>query len=65
MLLNIFLTGFPTKVIEHWERDVGTFEENQREEALQATQGFSLKAAQRLSQLYIVLRVHLTHSEAP
>lgn len=34
MLLSIFLTGFPTKVIAHWERDVGAFEEDQWEEVL-------------------------------
>lgn len=60
MLLSIFLAGFPTKVTSPWERDVGTLEEDQWAEALQAIQGCSLNAAQRLSQLYIVLRVHLT-----
>lgn len=39
---------------------MGSFDEEQWEEALQAVQLCSLNMAQRLSQLYIVLRVHYT-----
>ena len=60
MLLSSFLPGFPAKVLSSWERDVGTFEEDQWEGALQAVQGCSLNTAQRLSQLFILMRVHYT-----
>ena len=60
MLLSSFLPGFPARVLTSWERDVGAFEEDQWEEALLAVQGCSLNTAQRLSQLFIVMRVHFT-----
>ena len=60
MLLNLFHRDFPLKVVERWERDVGAFEEEQWEEALQAVPLCSLNVAQRVSQLYILLRVHYT-----
>ena len=44
-------------MISQWEGDVGPFEEEQCEEALSQC---SLNVAQRLSQLYILLRVHYT-----
>lgn len=59
MLSSIHLEGFPAKVTPLWESDVGTFEDDQWEEALQAVQMCSLNVAQCLSQLYIVLWVHL------
>lgn len=60
MLLSVFLAGFPLGAVSKWENDVGTFEEEQWEEVLQAVKMSSLNVAQRLSQLYIVLRVHYT-----
>ena len=60
MILNIYLDDFPLGVSTKWERDVGTFEDEQWEEVLQAVQLCSMNVAQRLSQLYIVLRVHYT-----
>lgn len=47
-------------MVATWERDVGTFEDEQWEEALQAVQLCSHNVTQRLSQLYIVLWVHHT-----
>lgn len=58
MLLSMHLKGFPPKAT--LEKYVGTFEEEQWEEALLAVKLCSLKVAQRLAQLYIVLQVHLT-----
>lgn len=60
MLLNLFLGDAPLRVVSHWEQDVGSFEEEQWEEALLAVSTCSLNAAQKLSQLYIISRVHYT-----
>lgn len=53
------LERFPSESGATWERDVGTFEDEHWEEALQAVQLCSPNVVQRLSQLYIVLRVHI------
>lgn len=58
MPLNIFLKDFPSRAESRWEQDVGAFEEEQWQKALQAVQSCSLNATQRLSQLYILLMVH-------
>lgn len=60
MLLGLFHGDTTLKVVSRSERDVGAFEEEQWEEALQAVPQCSLNVAQRLSQLYILLRVHYT-----
>lgn len=60
MPLIIFWKDFPSRVEANWECDVGAFEEEQGEEALQAVQMCSLNVTQRLSQLYILLRAPLT-----
>lgn len=60
MHLSVFLVGFPLGAVRKWENDVGTFEEKQWEEVLQAVQMSSLNVAHCLSQLYIVLWVHYT-----
>lgn len=54
-----YAKGFPTKVAPLWESEVGVFEDDQWGEVLQSIQSSSRDVAQRLSQLYIVLRVHL------
>lgn len=48
MLLCIFLKGFPLRAESRWEQDVGAFEEEQWEEALQAVQSCSLNVTQSL-----------------
>lgn len=60
MLLTEFLTSFPLKVGEKWERDLGPFIEDQWEEALQAVTQCSRNVTQRLMQLYLLLRVYFT-----
>lgn len=56
----MLLSVFPLEVVSKWENDVGMFELEQWEEVLQVVQMSSFNVAQRLSQLYIVLRVHYT-----
>lgn len=60
MLLGLVMGDSPLKVMTRWEQDVGAFEEEQWDEALQAVPLCSLNAAQKLSQLYILSRVHYT-----
>lgn len=60
MLLNKFLPDSTAGVIFKWEGDIGAFEEDQWEKALAAVPRCSLNVAQRLSQLYLLLRVHYT-----
>lgn len=43
-----------------WERDVGQLEGEQWEEAFQAVDRYSLNVMQRLTKLYILLRVYYT-----
>lgn len=57
IILKLFLRDAPLKAVCRWEQDVAVFEE-QWEEALQAVPHCSLNMSQRLSQLYIMLRVH-------
>lgn len=60
MLLTKFLPDNTAGIISKWERDMGSFEEDQWEEALPAVPLCSLNVTQRLPQLYILLRVHYT-----
>lgn len=60
MLLWDFLDKFPNLPFAKWERDVGDIPEEQWEEALESVRLCSLNVTQRLSQLYIILRVHHT-----
>lgn len=60
MLMAIHQSNLPTKVMTRWEGDVGIFEKDQWEEVLHTIQQCSLNTVQRLSQLFIVLRVHFT-----
>lgn len=60
MFLTIFLKGFPSRAADRWESDVGGFAEEQWEEVLQAVPACSLSVSQRMTQLYITQRVHLT-----
>lgn len=53
MLLIIFLKELPSRTEARWEHDVGTFEEEQWEKALQAIQMCSLNATQRLSVVHL------------
>lgn len=60
MLLLILLKDFPSRAEHRWKEDVGSFGEEQWKEAMQVVQLCSLNVTQWLSQLYILLRVHLT-----
>ena len=60
MLLASFLEGYPMNAAEQWETDLGPIEGEVWEEALQAVNTCSLNVSQRVSQLYILLRVHFT-----
>ena len=60
MLLSSFLEGHPMRVAEQWEADLGPIEGEVWEEALQAVNACSLNVSQKISQLYILLRVHYT-----
>ena len=60
MLLSSWLEGHPMKVAEQWETDLGPIEGEVWEEALLAVNACSLNVSQRVSQLYILLRVHYT-----
>lgn len=56
---------FPSRTASRWERDVGEFEEELWEEALQAMQVFSLNVTQGLLELYILLRVQWEWERTP
>lgn len=60
MLLSSFLEGNPMKAMAQWEEDLGPITGEQWEEALQAVNTCSLNVSQKVSQLYILLRVHYT-----
>lgn len=60
MLMFIHQGNFPTKIVTQWEGDVSTFGKEQWEGVLHTIQQCSLNTAQRLSQLFIVMRVHFT-----
>lgn len=46
--------------MEKWEKDVGAIYGDHWTEALESVRSCSLNVTQRLSQLYLLLRVHLT-----
>lgn len=54
------LRAHPIKAVSLWERDLGPLTEDQWEKALQSISTRSLNVAQKVFQLYIVLRVHYT-----
>lgn len=54
------MKGFPSRAVDRWEQNVGQFAEEQWNKVLQAIPACSLSVSQRLTQLYIALRVHLT-----
>lgn len=57
----VHIIDFPSRGVPVWERDVGTFEEKQWKEALQAVQLLSQCGTTSVPVIqYIVLRVHLT-----
>lgn len=60
MLLGSFLDGYPMKVVSQLEADLGPIGGELWEEALQAVNICSLNVAQKVSQLYVLLRVHYT-----
>lgn len=63
MLLAKYLDAYPCKAIDAGRGDLGQVTEDQWEEALQAIPTCSLNVAQKVSQLYIILRVHYTPSK--
>lgn len=60
MLLQNFQKKHPLRMLDKWEGDVGRMDGDQWEEALQAMPICSLNVSQRLTQLYIILRVYYT-----
>lgn len=60
MLLMQLLKAHPTRAPSLWEQDVGPITGEQWEEILQSINICSLNVAQKVSQLYIILRVHYT-----
>lgn len=60
MLLTHHLKAHPTKAPSLWDKDVGPLTGDQWEEILQSINICSLNVAQKILQLYIVLRVHYT-----
>lgn len=54
------LAAYPCNVVSAWERDLGQITGEQWEEALQSISTCSLNVAQKVSQLFIALRVHYT-----
>lgn len=59
MLLMHHLKAHPTKAPSLWENDVGPLTGDQWEEVLQSINICSLNVAQKISQLYIILRPFL------
>lgn len=60
MLLMEYLSAYHTRAMSQWEEDVGTWTGDQWEEAFQSANMCSLNVSQKVSQLYILLRVHYT-----
>lgn len=60
ILLQSYLKQLPLRVREKWERDVGQLDREQWEEVIQVVGTFSLNVSQRLTQLYILLRIYYT-----
>lgn len=60
MLLGVYLGRYPNSACERWKRDVGDIPGEQWEEALEAVSLCYLNVSQRLSQLYLLLRVYRT-----
>lgn len=60
MLLAYYLEHFLSSVMERWEKVVGELSEEQWEEASEAVRLYFMNVLHKLSQLYILLRVHCT-----
>lgn len=60
MLLLVYLDNFPNMAIEKWVKDEGDIDGDQWNKALESVWLHSFNVTRRLSQLYIILRVHRT-----
>lgn len=60
MLLTEYLKAYPMKVLSQWEEDLGSLTGDQWEEAFQSVTTCFHNVSQKVSQLYILLRVYYT-----